>query len=408
MHTLTTAPHRPPRSIARYALFGVVTGVLALAAYRPKEAALALPTHDAEVLASVPARSSAEVRAVEALRLRVAAHPGDVAAAVTLAQSYIEASRREGDPRQLGAAEAVLAPWWRRADAPASVILLRATILQSRHAFDAAQVDLDRVLAIEPDNAQAWLTRATVSMVQGQYERARESCAHLAGLVSASMLVGCIAPLDALTGRGESAWEALSQAIAQARSTDELAYLHSLAGEQAFWLEQLGDSERHLRAALALDAADRYSRALYADLLLDTGRPQQARALVAGRGADDALALRDALAALALAGNSQTADRSSAERVAEVFAASRLRGDSVHQREEARLMLARGDAEQALQLALQSWAVQQEPWDARLVLEAAVATRDRSSAGPVLAWLDQTHFEAPRLRTLASQLPAAP
>lgn len=56
------------------------------------------------------------------------------------------------------------------------------------------------------------------------------------------------------------------------------------------------------------------------------------------------------------------------------FDAAQLRGDTVHRREEARFALQLLDRpDQALKLALENWAVQKEPADARILLEAARA-----------------------------------
>ena len=75
-----------------------------------------------------------------------------------MATAYIRASRVEGDPRFLGYAQAALGPWWTQPAAPTTVLVLRATIRQSRHEFDAAVADLDRVLQRDPKHAQALLT----------------------------------------------------------------------------------------------------------------------------------------------------------------------------------------------------------------------------------------------------------
>jgi Tfp pilus assembly protein PilF len=392
----------PTRLQARYVLFGAVAVVLTIGATAPEAATHPRPTTDAEVLAQVPARSDAEVRALSALQQSALAKPGDLPQALVLAQKYIEASRREGDPRYLGAAEAALARWTERADPPAAVRVLRATILQSRHEFDAALVDLKAVLKTTPDDAQAWLTRATIETVQGDYLAARESCRQLEPLVSESYSAACVAPLDALTGHAAAAHERLASALGHARTVDERAWLLSLAGEQSYWHGDTAQAEQALRGALSLAPEDRYSRAVYADLLLDGGRASEAQALLSGQGSDDALALRSALAALSLG----QADAPLVRQVEEAFASSRLRGDTVHRREEARFWLARGEEERALGCALESFSVQHEPWDARLVLESALAAEQPAAAAPVVSWLEATHFESPKLRALAARLKA--
>ena len=114
------------------------------------------------------------------------------------------------------------------------------------------------------------------------------------------------------------------------------------------------------------------------------------------------LLLRQALAAKAVA------DATAATLVQELaarFAAAKLRGDTSHQKEESRFVLAlQGDAPRALTLAQQNFAVQREPADARILLEAALAARNAAAAGPALAWLDSSGIESVSLRALAAQI----
>ena len=85
--------------------------------------------------------------------------------------------------------------------------------------------------------------------------------------------------------------------------------------------------------------------------------------------------------------------------------ANRRRGDRSHLREEARAMLhLLGRADEALELARQNWAVQREPWDTRLVLEAALATGDRQAARPVLDWIARTGLQHIRVGALAERV----
>jgi len=76
------------------------------------------------------------------------------------------------------------------------------------------------------------------------------------------------------------------------------------------------------------------------------------------------------------------------------FDASRARGDVVHRREESRFQLQlNGDAQSALRLARDNWAVQREPADLRVLAEAAAATGDSGAQEIVRQWLAQTGLE---------------
>ena len=82
-----------------------------------------------------------------------------------------------------------------------------------------------------------------------------------------------------------------------------------------------------------------------------------------------------------------------------------LRGDTVHQREQARFeLLLRRDASTALALARKNWAVQKEPADIRIYLEAAVAARDAGAAKPVIDWVTQHKIEDITAQRLIRQL----
>jgi hypothetical protein len=73
------------------------------------------------------------------------------------------------------------------------------------------------------------------------------------------------------------------------------------------------------------------------------------------------------------------------------FEASRLRGDRVHVREEARFTLhLLNDPKKALQLAQENWQVQKEPADARILLESALAAQDAASIETMRDWLKKT------------------
>ena len=155
-----------------------------------------------------------------------------------------------------------------------------------------------------------------------------------------------------------------------------------------------------------LGLADVYLQAAHADFLLDRGRAADVLALLKDRGRADVLLLRLALAAQA------TQDGKATDYANELFArfnAARLRGDTSHRKEEARALLAlRKDAARALPLARDNWAEQREPADARVLLEAALAARDKGAAAPVLKWLADHRVESVQLLSLAGRVGALP
>jgi hypothetical protein len=364
---------------------------------------------DAEVVAQVPARRRDPAVAARArLRRALDANPRDLAAASRLARMLIAAARSGGDPRFLGRAEAALRPWWNDRAPPAEALLLRATIRQSRHEFGPALADLDRLVAETPDDPQAWLTRAVVLGVLGSYAEGLASCARLEALASPLVVAACRAPLLGVTGRARTAAAALAGQLRSARSAIEATWAETLLADLAVWSGDPGDAEVRLRRLLTRAPDDGAARAALADLYLDEGRAAEAAALTEGRDQDDGLLLRRALAEAQGAASDthpMTTTPSAAREMAARFEAARLRGDTVHQREEARFRLAvERDPARALRLAQQNWLVQREPADARILLEAAVAADVPDAATPALAWLADTGCQWPRLRALAASL----
>ena len=89
------------------------------------------------------------------------------------------------------------------------------------------------------------------------------------------------------------------------------------------------------------------------------------------------------------------------EQLRDRFAASRLREDRVHLREEARFTLHLLNApEEALKLALENWQVQKEPSDTRVLLEAALAASDAATVAVVTDWLGNCRLEDVQLSRL--------
>ena len=345
----------------------VLLGCALLAA--PAQAAPAIPSSDDVVLERLPESRDPAIAALKKMRALVRAAPDDPRVATAYARRAIDAARSTGDPRFLGQAQAALAPWWTDANAPATMLLLRATIKQSLHDFSGSLADLDRLLARSPGDAQARLTRATVLGVVGRRDEARRDCDRLDGGVPPLVLAACRASID------DAAAPALDAAIAADRSAAPSLRVWALtiAGEIAARRGDAAAAEARFREALALDPADAYLAGAYADLLIDLGRHADAARLLESRTRHDALLLRLVVAGQRLPERRERYDADRAELAAR-FEATRRRGDTVHRREEARYALAvENDPARALALARANWAVQKEPADARILADAARA-----------------------------------
>ena len=360
-----------------------------------------IPADDAQVLERLRAQAGDPViRELRALRTHLTEQPDDLPLATQLARRYIEYGRSEADPRYYGYAEAALKPWLDIADPPIAVLLLRATLRQARHDFSGALHDLSQILKIAPNNAQAWLTKASLEQVQGNYSEARKSCIKLLRLASELTTAACVSGVGSYTGQADKSYRLLQEVFTkypQASSAERLWVLTSLAEIAA----RLGDAqaaENHFRQALQLKVRDSYLLGAYADFLLDQGRPVEVIDLLKDETRADGLLLRLALAEQAL--NAATLTEH-IEALRARFTASRLRDDTVHRREEAHFTLhLLKQPQEALRLAQENWVVQRESADARILLEAAIAAKNKSAAQPVLDWLSRTRLEHIQLQGL--------
>ena len=398
-----TRPSRP------FPWFSLTLSLLASAFGPLAQAAPYTPAADSVVVETVPARAlDPAARQMQALRQAWRANPQDLDKATRLAWRYQAEVAATGDPRYMGYIQATLQPWWALPEPPIEVRVLRAVVLQFDHRFDPALADLQAALAAEPDNATAAAWQLAIRMVLADYAGARSSCEQLADHVSALITAACRAQVDAATGNASAAATARRAALQRDPRAD--------AGEKLWSLTRLAEIEERRGDALAAEAAfeqalalgqtDVYLLAAFADFLLDRSRAADVLQLLKDRGRADVLLLRLALAAK-VSGDAKAPEY--ARELQARFDAARLRGDTSHRKEEARFALAlNGDVPLALKLAGENWAEQREAADARVLLEAALAARDRRAAAPVLKWLDDNRFEDVRLRPLAERVKALP
>jgi tetratricopeptide (TPR) repeat protein len=365
------------------------------------------PTDDRQVLQRLSLKASDPVaRELDRLRTDLRRNPRNLESAVKLATRYIEQGRSEGDPRFLGQAQAILSPWWSEPTPPPAALLLRATIRQNAHEFDQALADLDQVLAEQPTNAQAWLTKASILQVQARYDEARRACQRLARLAASHVLLGCLGDIAGVTGQSAKGLELLRAVFSDpGLSGRERIWIATILAETAARTGAIREAEQYFTEAFKVGIKDQYLLSAYADFLLDQRRYQDVISLLQSETRADGLLLRLALAEQAL--KLPTFQTHAAELAAR-FAAARERGTTVHVREEARFTLTlQQDAHRALPLAQANWKVQREPADARILLESALAAKNPPAAQPVLDWMKSNRVEDFHLQQLAKQFQEA-
>jgi predicted Zn-dependent protease len=367
-----------------------------------------IPKDGKQVVERLPSRADPVQRELLRLRSELNKNPNDVTLATTLAQRYIEQAREDGDPRYLGYAESALQPWWKLAEPPEAVLVLRATLRQSTHQFPAALLDLDQAVKRDSGNVQAWITRATVQMITGDFAAAKASCMRLYSRAPQLVVQTCLSNIANVNGQGPASYKQLAATLdAQRDVTPAIRiWVTTLLAEMAARAGDNAGAERYFKEALALDHADSYLLAAWSDFLLDHGRAPEVARLLQDKTRADALLLRYALALQAMHAPGAAEQR---EALRARFDAATLRGDTVHQREQARFELAlRNNPAVAVKLARLNWAVQKEPADFRILAETAAASGDLAALTLVVDWLKKSGLQDQTVMPALRRLKVAP
>ena len=336
-----------------------------------------VPTRDEEVIEVLPAAAGDRTED-KRLRKELAARPDDASLAVRVASRELDRAREAGDPRFAGLALAALRPWPDAASAPDEVLLMRATLQQYLHEFDASVATLRKLLARPGSErqAQAWLTLATVLRVQGRYAESDEACRRVAAAGAALHAGACLAENAALRGD-----------VAKARKSFEtlLAEPGLPPATQGWLLTSLAELEQRDGRSAAADATyrrvlalgpDTYAAIAYADFLIAQGRPVEALATLKREPRTDAVVLRLAIAGTRAKTATAAADViEMRERIA--LANQRPEAKKFHGREQAMFALyVEAAPDRALSLARGNVEQQREPLDVLLLAESAKASGD--------------------------------
>lgn len=392
-------------------LAGLLTGPLLLflcgAAIAAPSSVPYVPNSPDVVLQTVPSMTDPRVRDFAALREHLSADPHNMNLAVKLADAYIDYGRSTGDARYVGRGVAVVEPWLRVDPVPIPALLVRATVLQSRHFFAESRSELTALLGRSPRNLQAWLTLATVEMVQADYLAANSACIQVAQTGGDFMGTLCTAQLRSLTGHARQAYALLGliEHPGPIAPPAIKGYVEGLLADTAARLGKNAEADRHFQAALQWLPGDNFLLADYADFLLDQHEPAAVKRLLTGYEASDTSLLRIVLAEDAL--RDARFSRDAAEMQAR-FAAMDRRGSQLYQREQAQFVLyVQHDPGRALRLAEENWTVQRSPQDMRILLEAALAAHESRAAQRVLATLARSHLQDPAIGRLTAQIVTA-
>jgi tetratricopeptide (TPR) repeat protein len=271
-----------------------------------------------------------------------------------------------------------------------------ASALQYLHRFGEALAMLDQAIAAQPQDGQAWLMKATILQVLGRFSEARRACQPLTLASGQLISLTCLTSVNSLTGRlGESYFVLRSVHADDARLPPGIRlWILNVLADMAEREGERAAAENYLLTALRTAPQDPYSKAQYADLLLQENRSAEVVSLLRTDEQQDNLLLRLAIAGTRL--RSADGRRWSAMFQARLDAA-RQANDFTHAREQSRFLLeVRGDSADALALAARNWETQREPADVYVYLEAATAAGDHAALQTLREWMKQTGYQDQR------------
>lgn len=359
-----------------------IIGALAFAHFNALAVSALQPLRDDAVIEVLPA-----ITRNRPTRSPTAPPVADAVLAALAARQNITMARETGDTRYWGRAQAVLSPWWDRADAPTDLAVLQATVQQGRHEFDASRQVLRATLARTPGHAQGWLNLAALERLSAHYAQSLSACEAVARAGQTLYAAACRLETQSLQGQHPMANQGLQALVIQAANTDQRSWLLSLLAESEERAGRDRAAADAYRRSLAL-APDLYTSIAYSDLLLRTGKPAQALQALEKLPETDAVLVRRACAWRRLGDTLWTPARARLqERTAELL----RRGDdpSVHGRELALVALwLDDDPVRALGLARSNLRLQREPLDWWVALQSAHLAKDTAALTAIAREID--------------------
>ncbi len=379
---------------------GTLCGLAALIPATGAVAEAVRPSPNTVIATVRPAMASGLM--AKSAQLAETPHEPTLAAAVI--GGHLTQYRATGEARHLSYAVKALEPWADATNPPTEILLMRAIVRQTGHAFESALADLGQVIEHEPDNVQALLSRSFIYQALGRLADAAEDCRRAPLHRAPLAITTCRARINSLSGHAERADRELTWWLNTDPGSAAAIRRWALTNHAEIALRR-GDpaaAEQRFREALDLDGRDTYLRLAYADLLIDQGRATEVIRLLDGLADTTGRLLRLALAKNALgAPDAGTVT----DRVEAAIAMEERDGTGAHDREAARFWLTLGGQPgRALELALVNWKTQREPEDARLVLGAALAAGSPGAASAVLEWLSATGLQDARLAPMVTAL----
>ncbi|MEC7119123.1 MAG: tetratricopeptide repeat protein [Pseudomonadota bacterium] len=330
----------------------------------------------------------------------VAQTPSDVDAKLSQIQKLLEYAYLQGDPRALGQATALLQRHPMSSN-NVPLLMLRAQAAQANHQFAEATKFLKQVTQQQPNHSEAYLQLASIELVSGHFNTARQSCELVRGLDALVLRLVCLAQVDAMTGK-------LADTAAKLQKISQL--LDTLNASQQLWVQliqadialRLNDKILMAKILKQLPTNNVPALTARADWLMAQGQWQKVYDLLKNHTEHEGLLIRWLTSKHRL----KHADAIEHQKLlTEKIAQWRRRNDQAHYREQASYALLAESAKQSLNLARENWKTQRETADMVIYATAALRSKSQVDIQALLDWADSTRFEYPIVlqRLIAAQ-----
>ena len=299
------------------------------------------------------------------------------------ARKLLATSAITGDSRLATRADAILAKFPKQTRS-AELLRLRAFSAQHRHDFKAAVALLDTLVAQDPRDGDARLSRAQIQLVRGEIDQARSDCAALALGVDAGGGMLCAAALSLRRGNTVAASTFSEQWLSALPEIDSRRRFGLVLRAESASRARDADADAWFDKALRLQPNDVRTLAAYSRHLRASGRPAQALRLLRNAPSSDGIALERTLAAHAA--GSADADQLAQAQARRYQLAHEL-GSTPEIRDEAEFELTvLGNADAALALAIKNFTSQRDYEDVELLRRAAAAAGKPEALATLDAW----------------------
>ena len=314
------------------------------------------------------------------------------------ARQLLATSAVTGDARLATRADGILAKFPKQTRS-AELLRLRAFSAQHRHDFTNAVSLLDQLVALDPRDGDARLSRAQIQLVRGEINLARADCAALALGVDSGSGMLCAAALSLRKGNTSAASIFSEQWLAALPDSDPRRRFGLILRAESASRAGDADADAWFDKALRLQPDDVRTLASYSRHLRASGRPAQALRLLARAPSSDGIQLERTLAAHAA--GAPDADQLAQAQARRYQLAHEL-GSTPEIRDEAEFELSiRGNAQAALALAIKNFSSQRDHEDVELLRRAAAAAGKPESLVALDAWArtQQLPTTQPTVRT---------